>query len=146
MLLWALLPACAPLKPAEFRSVTNVKVQDAFTSPTVAAELNFHNPNTIGCTVKKLEVKVMLSNSELTTVSFPSQRIPANDPFTLPLKASVSYSQLMKMIPVTIAGLQGGKNIPVDLTGSITLKKFLFSKTFPLEVHEQISLKDIQLK
>lgn len=146
LLLFVVLQAFAPLKPVEFRSVTDLKVKDAFTSPTVTANLNFFNPNSVGCTVKRLEVDVLLSNSELTQLSFVRQRIPSGKEFILPLSASVSYSQLLKLIPVGVASFQSGKDIPVDLTGSVTLKKFLFSKTFPLQVHEELNLKDIQIK
>jgi hypothetical protein len=146
LLLLVVLQACAPLKPVEFRSVTDLKVKDAFTSPTVTANLNFFNPNSVGCTVKKLEAEVLLSNSELTQLSFARQRIPSGKEFILPLSASVSYSQLLKLIPVGVASFRSGRDLPVDITGSVTLKKFVFSKTFPLEVHEKLNLKDIQIK
>jgi LEA14-like dessication related protein len=146
LFLTALLPACAPLKPVEFRSVTELKVKDAFTSPAIAANVNFFNPNAFGCTVKKLEADVSLSNTGLTQISFVKQRIPSKEEFSLPLNASVSYSQLLKLIPAAVAGVQSGKDIPVDLTGSVTVKKFLFSKTFPLQVHEKLNLKDLQLR
>jgi len=138
--------ACKPLKPLEFRSVSDFKIENALVSPQVTANLNFFNPNSVGGTIKKFQLDVSLQQAPLTTVSLTNQRMPANSNFSLPLNVSIPYSQLIKFVPLGIASLQGGKDIPVDLKGTLTVKKFLFSKKFPIEYHDKISTKDIQIK
>jgi LEA14-like dessication related protein len=138
--------ACAPLKPVEFRSVTNLKVENALLAPHVTADLNFFNPNSVGATIKDFQIDVALSQTPLTTVSFQKQKLPSNSEFSLPLNTSISYTQLIKFIPLGLSSFQSGKDIPVDLKGNITIKKFLYKKTFPFEYHDKINMKDIQIK
>ena len=145
-LIFFLAIGCAPLKPVEFRSVTDLKVENALLSPTVTANLNFFNPNSIGAKVKEFQIDVAFSQTPLTTVSFQKQKLPANSEFSLPLNTSIPYTQLVKFIPLGLSSIQNGKDIPVDLKGNITLKKFFFKKTFPFEYHDKINTKDIQIK
>jgi len=140
------ITACAPLKPVEFRSVTDLKVENPLASPKITANLNFYNPNTVGCTAKDFKVDLSLGDSKLTTLSFQKKKISAKGIFSLPLSASVSYSELIKFIPVGVSSFQSGKDVPVELKGEIKLKKFLFAKKFQLEFHDKISMKDIQAK
>lgn len=141
-----LIAACAPLKPVEFRSVTDLKVENALVSPKVTANLNFFNPNSLGCTVKDFDIEFSLSETPLTTLSFQKQKLPSNSDFSLPLNTSIPYTQLVKFIPLGLSSIQNGKDIPVDLKGNITLKKFFIKKTFPFEYHDKINTKDIKIK
>ena len=141
-----LIVSCAPLKPVEFRSVSDLKVTNPVLSPQVSANVNFFNPNSVGCTIKNLSVDVSLSSIPLTTISFQNQHLPSNQEFSLPVSTSIPYSQLIKFIPLGISSLQGGKDIPLEVKGNVTVKKFLYKRTFPLEYHDVISTKDIQIK
>ncbi|MFI5134800.1 MAG: LEA type 2 family protein [Chitinophagales bacterium] len=138
--------ACAPLKPVEFRSVSDLKIENPLVAPQVTANFNFFNPNSVGCTIKDFRLDVSLSESQLATLSLHKKKIPANSNFVLPLSSSIPYSELIKFIPLGVNSFQSGKDIPVDVKGNIKLKKFLFVKKFQLEFHDKITMKDIQIK
>ncbi len=148
VLLFALLgvASCAPLRPIEFRSVTNFKVKNLTSSPEITVNLNLYNPNSVGGKVKEFNLDLFLSESQLASVQLKNVRVAAMSEFALPLSTLTSYSQIVKFLPSGINSFLDGKDIPLSFKGTVTLKKFLFKKTFPLEFHDTINSKDIQLK
>ncbi len=68
--------------------------------------------------------------------------MPSQGDFTLPLTTNTSYQELIKFLPRGIASFNSGKQIPVKLTGSVTVKKFIFKRTLPFEFHDSINTKD----
>ena len=138
--------SCAPLKPIQFLSVTDLEVENVLASPTVKANINLYNPNSVGGTIRDFQLDVSLGGTQLTTLSVQKQRMPSNKTFSVPLDVSIPYSQLVKFIPLSLTSIQGGKDIQVELKGTVTIKKFLLKKTFPLEYQDKISTKDIQIK
>ena len=138
--------SCAPLKPIEFRSVNNLSVKNLTTAPEISADLNLFNPNHVGGTVKEFNINIFLSETQLATIQLKNVRVASNSSFTLPLSTNASYNQIIKFLPSGISSFLNGKDIPVNITGTITIKKFLFRKTYPFTFHDSINSKDIQLK
>lgn len=143
LLLLGIQVSCAPLRPLEFQSVKELKVENALLAPKVSASLHFFNPNSVGCTVKKFDLDVFINAGRVTSVAVGRQRLPANSEFSVPLSATVPYSELLKLLAPGLSSFQEGKKIPLELKGSVTLKKFLFSKTYPVHYTEQINLKEL---
>jgi LEA14-like dessication related protein len=141
-----LMTSCAPLRPIEFRSVTDFKVQHLTSSPELAVNLNLHNPNSFGGKVKEFDIDFFLGESKITSVALKDVRVPSGSDFTLPLSTTASYQQLIQFLPSGISSLKSGKDIPLRLSGKVTLKKFLFRKTLPFEFHSTVNTKDIELK
>ena len=144
-LAFVLLESCAPLKPLEFKSVSDLKIEKLTSSPDLSLNLNLHNPNSFGCTLRDFEFNFLLSETQLASIDLKNNRLPANSDFTLPVSTVTSYDELIKFLPSGISSFNSGKEIPVTLTGKLTLKKFLFRKTFPFEFHSSINTKEIQL-
>ncbi|HYV91076.1 MAG TPA: LEA type 2 family protein [Chitinophagales bacterium] len=139
------MTACAPLKPLEFRSLSDFKVEKLTSTPSLSVNLNLHNPNSFGGTMKEFHLDFFLSDVPIATIQLQNIRMPSQSDFTLPLSTNPSYEQLIKLLPSGISSFTSGKQIPVKLTGSVTVKKFIFKKRLPFEFHDSINTKDIRL-
>jgi len=139
------ITACAPLKPLEFRSLSDFKVEKLASTPTLSLNLNLHNPNSFGGTMKEFHINFFLGDVPIATIQLQNIRMPSQSDFTLPLSANPSYDQLIKFLPSGLSSFNSGKQIPIKLTGSVTVRKFIFKKTLPFEFHDTINTKDIKL-
>ena len=140
------LTSCAPLRPIEFRSISDFKVKNLTSGPEVSVNLNLYNPNSVGGKVKEFDLDFFLSETQIASLQLKNVRVGSRREFTLPLSTNASYDQIMKFLPSGLGSFLNGKDIPVNLTGKVTMTKFLFKKTFPFQFHSSINTKDIQLK
>jgi LEA14-like dessication related protein len=146
MLIVSSLNSCAPLKPLAFKSVSDLSIKNVLTSPEASVNLNLHNPNSFGGKIKDMNLQffmgnVLLSNIQVSKVT----HIPSKQDFTIPITGITSVSELVKFLPAGINSFLSGKDIPVFVTGKVTIKKFLFMKVIPFEFKDNINSKDIQL-
>ena len=139
------ITACAPLRPLEFRSLSDFKVEHLTSSPSLSINLNLHNPNSFGGTMKEFHLDFFLSDVPIAAIQLQHVRMPSRSDFTLPLASNTSYEQIIKFLPSGISSFNSGKQIPVKLTGSVTVKKFIFKRTLPFEFHDSINTKDIKI-
>src|ERR1051325_1942378 len=80
-----LFTACAPLKPLEFRSLGDFKIEHLTSSPSLSINLNVHNPNSFGGTMKEFHLDFFLSEVPIATIQLQNIRMPSKSDFTLPL-------------------------------------------------------------
>lgn len=139
------ITACAPLKPLEFRSLSDFRVSNLTSSPELSINLNLYNPNSVGGKVKDFHLDIFLGEIPLAAIQLQNVHMPSRSDFTLPLTTNASYQELIKFLPSGIASFNSGKEIPVKLNGSVTVKKFIFKKTLPFEFQDSINTKDIKL-
>ena len=145
LVLIIVLTSCAPLKPIEFRSISDFKVKNLTTAPELSVNLNLYNPNSVGGKMKEFDLDFFLSETQIATIQLKNVRVGSQREFTLPLSTVATYDQIIKFLPSGISSFLNGKDIPVNLTGRVTMKKFLFKKTFPFQFHDSINTNDIKL-
>lgn len=142
----ACLASCSSLKPLEYRSLNNFSVAGFTTKPEVTFDLSFYNPNPIGAKLKDFNVAVELNGIRLTELGLvKASHAEAQSLFTVPVKVSTSLEQLSAFIPSGIEMFSSGSSIPLHLSGSVTVKKFIFHKSFPFDVQETLDTKKIKL-
>src|SRR5438552_2331717 len=61
--------SCAPLRPIEFNSMSDFTVESIASLPQVTLNLNLHNPNSFGCTMKEFKLNFLLSETQLASIS-----------------------------------------------------------------------------
>src|SRR5258705_4269252 len=98
-----LITACAPLKPLEFRSLSDLKVENLTSTPSLSINLNLHNPNSFGGTMKEFHLDFFMSDVPIATIQLQNIRMPSKSDFTLPLTTNSSYEQLIKFLPSGIS-------------------------------------------
>jgi LEA14-like dessication related protein len=138
--------SCASLKPIEFRSVENFSLSAVSSTPEVGFDMKFYNPNAVGAKLKDFNVAVGLDDIEIGNLHLTEvSHAGAKAEFSIPVSLSTSVSQLAQFLPSGIQLFTEGKTIPFSLNGTVTVKKFLFHKTFPFNVSEAINTKQIKL-
>ena len=133
-----LLQSCISLKPLEFKQVDHFTISNVLTNPEIHFEMIFTNPNSFGCTVKEIETDCILKEKNILNYKTKDQiRIKRKGDFTVPVTVNVTLNDLLNTIPDAINLFRNNKAIPYLLSGKITLKKFLFKKTFTFSWKDQ---------
>ncbi|MEP7169482.1 MAG: hypothetical protein ABI855_08955, partial [Bacteroidota bacterium] len=56
------LTSCVTIQPVEVRNVDNFQMMDILTKPSVQFDVNIHNPNNFGLTLKEFKSTVFLGD------------------------------------------------------------------------------------
>lgn len=141
--MWA---SCSSLKPLEYRSLNNFSIADVGSAPQLTFDLSLYNPNTLGAKLKDFNVEVEINGTKLAQAQLADvSHAAAQSEFTVPLSINTSIEQLSQFLPAGIKLFTSGANIPVHLNGKVTVKKFIFHRTFPFDVQETLDMKKIKL-
>lgn len=135
--------SCTVNKKPEFIGVENIKVLESTSKYiTLTADAFFVNPNDIGGELQTDEIKVIVNNNEMSTVSTELFQVPAKKEFSIPLKANIPTDSLFSN--KSIGGLIGSlfsKKVKVQYKGDIKYKVFGFSYTYTVDKTEDIKIK-----
>jgi len=138
--------SCSSLKPIEFRSVENFSVSAVSSTPEIGFDMKFYNPNPVGAKLKDFNVSFGLNDVEIADVHLTEvSHANAKSEFSIPVSVNTSITKLAQFLPSGIQLFTEGKTIPFSLNGTVTVKKFIFHKTFPFNVKEAINTKQIKL-
>ncbi len=134
-----LLNSCYTIKPIEFRRAENFSASKNNGSPKVSFGIVFHNPNSFGCTISTIESMGELNNQLIFNASIQnSVRAKGNSDFTFPVSADVAKMDWKQLLGSGINLLLNNEAVPMKVKGKITVKKFIFSKTFNFDYTERI--------
>lgn len=132
------------IEPATFKSITNPSLENISSAPTFKMNVNLFNPNHFGIKLKSYDLNVSVDSVQVATLSQKSaMRIPPDTDFSIPVKIDIPLTSLIKMIPRGTDFFMNDAAIPFHLNGTITLRKFIFSKTYPVHLIQNVSKKDI---
>ncbi len=134
-------------KDVEVVSVEDVKLNE-FNKDLVGAEikLKVDNPNWYKVKLKKSELNVFVNGSDLGIMTLA-------EPITLPkysqtvqtLTVFGNYEELQNNFLKNMLSLLFNSKVDLEAKGYVKGKIFLFPKKVPVEIKEQIDLKDIGL-
>ena len=117
----------------------NFKIESLSASPQLSMDLICHNPNGVGCRIANTTVTIMSGKDTLgVAISSAEVKLKPYSEFTLPVYTIVSLPVMFKLS----GSLLSSKDIPVDLSGTFTLKKFIFKKKYKFSIREKINSKD----
>ena len=86
---------CTVNETPEFIGVNTIEVEDSNSKfITLKAEAEFLNPNDIGGTLKTDDLKIIINNNEISSVTTESFEVPKKDKFTIPLRAKIPTDSL----------------------------------------------------
>lgn len=135
--------ACKVNEKPEFVRVENIQVSESTADHiTLTADALFINPNDIGGELKTDAIMVLINDNEMANVSADSFEVPANEEFSIPLKANISRDSLFSN--KSIGGLIGSlfsQDIKVQYKGDIKYKVLGFSYTYKVDKTERIKIK-----
>jgi LEA14-like dessication related protein len=121
-----LLTSCASVKPITVAGIDNLQVEDILLHPKISFNVNLHNPNNFGLTLKEFKTSAYLNDKIMTDLYTETKiRIARNSNIAIPLKTEPSIKELMTTY---LSGALKGK---LKVEGYFTVKKFLFRRKFP---------------
>lgn len=145
-LLEIIFSSCAPIKPIEYKYIDNFSISEFSLNPEVKVDVHLNNPNSIGAKIKEIKIDVYVNKTKLSSVCMDANGcIRAVGDFVVPMSAHVSLLEIAKLIPNGIGAFFGEKEIPIDVKGSVTIKKFIFSKTFSFDYTEKMTKEKIKM-
>ncbi len=134
---------CSVKEKPVFLNVENIKVVESTSKyVTFTADALFLNPNDIGGELKTDEIKVLINNTEMASVSTKSFKVPAKKEFSIPLKANIPTDSIFSN--KNLGGLIGSlfsKKIKVQYKGDIIYKVLGFSYTYNIDKTENVKIK-----
>jgi LEA14-like dessication related protein len=138
--------SCAPIMPIEYKYVDNFSISEITLNPEVKVDVHLNNPNSTNAKIKEIKIDVFVNKTKLSSVCMDGNKcVQAKGDFIVPMVAQVSLFDIAKLIPNGIGAFFGEKEIPVNIKGSVTIKKFIFSKTFKFEYTEKMNKEKFKL-
>src|ERR1035441_3783187 len=140
------LTSCLPIKPIEFKSIDNFTVSRVGLTPEIKADVHLFNPNKTAARIQSMIIDVFVNNTKLSSVCMDSKTcVCAVGDFTVPVLATPSLVDIIKLIPSGISFLKDHKEIPVNIKGDVVIKKFLFSKHYTFDYTEKLTKDKIKV-
>lgn len=134
---------CTINQKPQFIGLENIKVLESTSKfVTITADAIFINPNDIGGELKTDELKVLVNDNEMATISSESFKVPANKEFSIPLITKVPTDSLFSN--KNLGGLIGSlfsKKVKVQYKGNIKYSSFGFYYTYIVDETEDIKIK-----
>lgn len=128
-----LFNSCVTVQPVEVRSVDNFQITDIITKPKVQFDVNIHNPNSFGLTVKEFKSTAFLGEKIVTDIFVEKKiRIGANSDIVIPLQTQPSINDISSML------LSGKASKDLKVEGYVVVRKFIFRKKFPFTVRTKL--------
>ena len=125
-----LLTACSDPQSFEFKGLQDIQLEKlTMGKNTIRANIKYHNPNPFSLVLKQIDCKVLLNNGKFTQLKLDTNfTIPPNKDFLLPAKLEFQMSDLVK----NSMELLLNKPVKLNITGTATLSKGIFTKTVPI--------------
>lgn len=140
-----LLSMCAfsscKIQDLEYKRIENLKFSLNNSAPEVKFDIICFNPNTVGCRVKDMSCHV-INNNDTIAYAFSNNRLRINPNIEvkIPVTSYVSPTSILKL---GSKSLFGGTDIPIQLSGVITIEKFIFKKKYRYNVNEKINSRQL---
>ena len=141
-----IMTSCTVSESLQLKGYDNFKVSNIMSDPKINADITLHNPNKIGATIREMEIALSVDNKEIGIIGFSDKvRIKKRSDFVLPIEFNTSLNQLGGVLSFGLTSFISDKEIPVGLTGSITVQKFIFfRKTFEFNYVDELDVKKIK--
>jgi len=137
--------SCKKLEAPEFESVENVEIKDrTSTRITLAAEINFYNPNNRKITLKHANIDVLLNDKLITNYTRDyNLPIDKNEHFTVPVEIDLSLSDLNNNVITSAINALLGKKQKLSYKGHIKIKAFGIRIKVPVNGTTDFDLNDL---
>lgn len=139
------MASCTVSQNMQYKGVDNFSIADLANNPKVNVDVNLHNPNRIGATIRTMEFTVLVDNKPIGTAGIDDKvRIKRNADFTIPIEVNTSLDKMGGLLSAGFKSFLGDNSVPVGLTGTFTVQKFIFfRKTFAFEFNEELNVSKI---
>ncbi len=130
LIVMLLLTACSDPQSFEFKGLQDIQLEKLTMGKNIIrANIKYYNPNPFSLVLKQIDCKVLLNNGKFTQLKLDTNfTIPPNKDFLLPAQLEFQMSDLVK----NSMELLLNKPVKLNITGTATLSKGIFTKTVPI--------------
>lgn len=135
--------SCSIKKKPVFLKLGEIKlVSVANDTIKLKADAYFKNENNVEGKISTDEIQVSLQDKHIAQVSSEEFKVPANKEFSVPLKIAIPSKEVFKtgMLEGLLNTVLGSKSIKLHVKGNIKYKIMGFSKIYPIDKVEEITL------
>lgn len=137
--------SCKKVEAPVYESVDEIEIIDrSSNSVTIAANVNFHNPNNYRITLKHANIDVLLNGKPITNFTKDyNLKIEKNENFSVPVEISFSMADLnTNVISSAINALLGKKQV-LSYKGNIKIKAYGIRINVPVDGKTDFDLNDL---
>ena len=99
----------------------------------------FYNPNNFGCTVSDIESEGSLKSRILFNAGVETKiKAKRKSEVSIPVTANLAKMDLSQLFDTGLNLLMNDEAIPMQVKGSVRVRKFLFSKTYHFDYTQRI--------
>lgn len=137
------LCSCSINEKPDFININNITVSESNSRfITITADAFFRNPNAIGGQLKTDNIKVIVNDFEMASISTQSFEVPAKKEFSIPITVNIATDSLFNNKNLgSLIGSLFSKKIKVQYKGDIKYKVLGFSHTYLVDETETIKIK-----
>lgn len=147
LLFIAVLSSCKISDELQYKGFNNFKLSGDTKNPSVGVDVTLYNPNPIGVKIKTMNLTVDVNHSQLGTIGLDDPvKLKSKQNFTLPIMMETSMDQLQTLTKPGLQSLLFDKPLAFEISGTITLRKFIFKKTYDFNYADELNVKDIKTK
>ena len=145
-LLWLSIIGCfassCKVENIQYKRIENLSFTGISNNPGINLDMIYFNPNKVGCRISKMGCFIISGNDTLADVSGRMQSVklkPQSD-FSVPVSSTLNAPAMMQLAS---RGFLNGGDIPVRISGSVTIRKFIFSKKYQFAATEKFNSRQL---
>lgn len=140
-----LLSACTVSQNMQYTGVNNFSVSDLGSNPKVNVDINLHNPNKIGATIKEMEFTVSVDKQAIGTAGISNKvHVKRSADFIVPVEINTSLDKMGGILSAGLKSFLGNSDVPIGIEGTFTIQKFIFfRKTFQFNYQDDLDVNKI---
>lgn len=141
--LFFVLFSCTLSEKPEFIELKDIKVLESTPQYiTLSTNAFFLNPNDIGGTLKTDEIRVLVNDTQIATVSTEDFKVPSKATFFIPLKAKIPTDSLLSNKSIgRLIGSLFSKKMKVQYVGAIKYQALGFTYAYEIDKTENVKIK-----
>ncbi len=141
-----ILSSCTAPQELQYKGFDNFTVTGSQADPQIKVDISLYNPNPVRTKLKKMEATISVNENEVGTAGIEkSVKLKSNEVIVLPIIVETSLDQLKALTKPGLESLLYDKPLALQISGNITIRKFIFKKSFDFIYMDEIKVGDLKL-
>lgn len=134
--------SCTVSQNMQYKGFENFSVSNLGAEPKIMVDVNLHNPNKMGATIREMEFTVLVNDKPIGSAGIDDKvKVKGNRDFTVPIAVNTSLDKMGGILSAGFNSFIGNSDVPVGLTGTFTVQKYyFFRKTFTFEFNDKLNV------
>jgi len=137
--------SCSISEELQYKGYNNFKVSATGNKPEINVDVKLYNPNPIGAKLKNFDIELVVEDQRIGSACLDEPvKMKAREEFILPIIMQTSLDQLAGLTKPGLESLLFNKPLAVEITGNVTVRKFIFKKSFDFNYTDSLNVSDLR--